>query len=111
VTVVSLIKEGCVMHRHNVLFNLKHELDESQQNEVIDRLRSLSSLPTVGEMIVERNILPAREGRAYYAWALLGTFDDHAAREAYEKDETHVDVVRNAFLPNVADFVAVDVDY
>lgn len=96
------------MHRHNVFFNLKPEADV---DATIASLRELASLPTVTQMIVEKNILPAREGRTYYAWALQGDFADEHAREAYEKDEKHVEIVRGAFLPNVADFVAVDINY
>lgn len=94
------------MHRHVVLFNLN---DDADAEEIIGSMKILASLPTVDAMMIEENIVP--EGaNSPYKWLLVGDFADPDAREAYEKHETHTDIIRNVFLPNVKDFIMSDVN-
>ena len=95
------------MHRHTVLFNLKEEANETQ---VIERLRELAALPTVVAMVLEDNIVPISDNSPY-KWCLIGDFNDTDAREAYEKHETHVDIIRTTFLPNISGFIMSDINF
>jgi hypothetical protein len=94
------------MHRHTVLFNLKDDADEEA---VIESMRVLASLPTVDAMVLEENALPPGD-KSPYKWCLIGDFADQDARDAYEKHDTHVDVIRNTFLPAVKDFIISDIN-
>ena len=94
------------MHRHTVLFNLKDDADEAS---VMARMRTLADLPTVPAMVIGENIVPMGE-RSPYKWLLIGDFADQDARDAYEKHDHHVDVIRNTFLPNARDFIVSDVN-
>ncbi len=98
------------MHRHTVLFNLKDELDDADRENVIAAIRTLGDLPTVKAFVVQKNILTKNE-LAPYEWLMVGDFADETAREAYEKHDTHVDVVHNHFLPNVSEFIMADINY
>jgi len=98
------------MHRHNVLFNFKEELSEEERNSVIESMRSLSNLPTAQNFVVEKNIVPPGE-KSPFEWFLAGDFADEDARQAYEQDEHHLDVVRNTFIPSVKDFIMSDINY
>lgn len=95
------------MHRHTVLFNLKPDANEAT---VMGAMKSLAGLPTVESMVIEENIVPIGE-HSPYKWCLIGDFADQAARDAYENHEQHVDVIKNAFLPNVKDFILSDVNF
>ena len=97
------------MHRHTVLFNFKDEVDGALRDEVIASLRSLADLATVETFHVAKNLLP-RGDVAPYEWLIVGDFADQKAREVYEKDEKHVAVVRQKFLPNVKNFAIIDVN-
>ena len=94
------------MHRHCVLFNLN---DGSDEEAVIESMKILGSLPTVEAMMIEQNAPPVGE-KSQYQWILIGDFKDQTARDAYEKHDTHVDVIRNTFLPNVKDFCISDIN-
>ncbi len=95
------------MHRHTVLFNLKDDADEGA---VMGAMKGLADLPTVESMLIEENIVPIGE-HSPYKWLLIGDFADQDARDAYEKHDDHVDVIRNTFLPNVKDFIMSDVNF
>ncbi len=95
------------MHRHTVLFNLNDDADEAA---VMSAMNGLKDLPTVESMIIEENIVPIGE-HSPYKWLLIGDFADQDARDAYEKHEHHVDVIRNTFLPSVKDFIMSDVNF
>ena len=94
------------MHRHVVLFNLN---DDADAEEVIGSMKILASLPTVDALMLEENVVPAG-ANSPYKWLLVGDFADQDARDAYEKHDTHVDIIRNVFLPNVKDFIMSDVN-
>jgi hypothetical protein len=98
------------VHRHNVFFNFKPELSPAQIDEAVSKLQSLERLPTVQKMVVAKSITPRGE-RSPWEWALMGDFADQEARAAYEADEYHKEVVRGAFLPNVSDFIFLDVNW
>ena len=95
------------MHRHTVLFNLNDDADEEA---VITAMKTLAVLPTVETMMVEENIVPPGD-HSPYKWCLIGDFADQDARDAYEKHDNHVDVIRNTFLPAVKDFIMSYVNY
>jgi len=94
------------MHRHVVLFNLKDDADEEA---VIDSMKVLATLPTVDTLMLNENAVPPGD-ISPYKWQLVGDFKDQAARDAYEAHETHVDIIRNTFLPNAKDFIVSDVN-
>jgi hypothetical protein len=95
------------MHRHTVLFNLKEESDETQ---VIEKLKELAALPTVVTMVLEKNIVPVSD-HSPYKWCLIGDFNDTDSREAYEKHEKHVEIIKTAFLPNISGFIMSDINF
>ncbi len=92
------------MHRHIVLFNLKEDADAAA---VIGTMQGLADLPTVESFMVAENALEPGD-TAPYKWIMVGDFADQAARDAYEAHETHVDIIRNAFLPAVANYIIAD---
>lgn len=94
------------MHRHVVLFNLNDDADEEA---VIGTMKVLATLPTVDSLIVAENAVPPGD-ISPFKWQLVGDFKDQAARDAYEAHDTHVDVIRNTFLPNAKDFLVSDVN-
>lgn len=94
------------MHRHVVLFNLNDDADEEA---VIDTMKILATLPTVDSLILAENAVPPGD-KSPFKWQLVGDFKDQDARDAYEKHDTHVDVIRNTFLPNAKDFLVSDVN-
>ena len=95
------------MHRHTVLFNLKDDADEAA---VMAAMNSLADLPTVQAMVIGENIVPSGD-HSPYKWLLIGDFADQDARDAYEKHEHHVDVIKHTFLPNAKDFIVSDINF
>lgn len=98
------------MHRHTVLFNLNDDLDDAKRDEVVATLRTLKDLPTVNSMILEKNLVPVGD-MAPYEFVLMGDFNDQDARDAYEKHDTHVQIIRETFLPHVKNFAIGDVNF
>lgn len=98
------------MHRHTVFFNLNDDLDDTKRDDVIATLRTLKDLPTVNAMILEKNLVPAGD-MAPYEWIMIGDFDDQDARDAYERHDTHVKIIRETFLPSVKNFAVGDVNF
>ena len=98
------------MHRHTVLFNLKDEVAEADKKKVIDALRSLRSISVCKGMMVEKNKLPAGD-KAPYEWLLIADFANDDDRQAYEKDDHHVKVIKGDFIPAVKNYIISDVNY
>ena len=103
------------MIRHVVLFNLKPDLEPSEQEMLLGQIRGLSKLPTVKRLEVGK-LLEPRE--AWYkeriapdfGWALSMEFEDEDALYAYQTDPAHVTVAqeirKRVTLIKVADFVS-----
>jgi hypothetical protein len=97
------------MHRHTVLFNLKDELSEAERKRVIDSMRTLRTMATVRDFMLERNKLPAGD-KAPYEWLLVVDFSNDDDRQIYEKDAHHVKVIKDDFVPAVKNYVISDVN-
>ena len=95
------------MHRHTVLFNIK---ESSNSKDVITKMKELKSLPTVEDMVIEKNIVPTSD-HSPFEWCLIGDFKDQEARDAYEKHNLHVEIIRNIFLPHVKKFIMSDINF
>jgi hypothetical protein len=97
------------MHRHIVMFNFKDEVDEASRDDAIAKLRTLGQLPMVRDFMVEKNVLEKTPTRPF-AWLILADFADQAARDAYEKDPLHVDVIKTQFVAKAANWAVLDVN-
>ena len=98
------------MHRHIVMFNFKSDVAAADRERVAERLRSLGKLPTVTSFLVAKNILDRNEKRPF-EWLMMGDYADEKARDAYEKDPHHVQVIRQEWLPVVDNYVVLDVNF
>jgi sulfite reductase beta subunit-like hemoprotein len=101
--------EEAPMHRHTVMFNFKDETPQAERDRVIAALKQLGSLPTVKAFMVGKNILPAGE-KTPFEWLMLGDFANEDDRQAYEKHETHVHIIRKDWLPVAKNYIVLDVN-
>ena len=76
---------------HVVCFKYKAEVSEAQKREHVERLRGLAGLPGVVDLKVGADVV--RSSRSYDT-ALVVTFPDRKALEAYQPHPQHVPVSR-----------------
>ena len=82
------------------LESLERKYDK-QFRGVFDAIRAL---------MVEKNKLPAGD-KAPYEWLLIADFANDDDRQAYEKDDHHVKVIKGDFIPAVKNYIISDVNY
>ena len=98
------------MHRHIVLFNFKGSVAAADRERVTERLRTLGKLPTVASFLVAKNILEKNDKRPF-EWVMMGDYADEKARDAYEKDPHHIQVIRQEWLPVVETYAVFDTNF
>lgn len=78
------------MIRHIVFFKFKPEVSAAQRSSVLDELRSLpDKIDVIRSYEVGEDIL--KKPRSWDA-ALIGTYDDLQALEAYSRHDDHLEV-------------------
>jgi hypothetical protein len=98
------------MHRHIVLFNFKDDTAPDVRAKVMASIAKLGTLPTVKAFLSGKNILPAGE-KMPYEYLMMGDFADDAGRQAYEKHETHVRIIRQEWLPVAKNYAVFDINF
>jgi len=90
---------------HSVIFNLKYPPDsEETQQFLSDGRRLLSSIPTVENFEVRREVSPKND----YSFGFSMVFADQAAYDAYNEHPVHVDFVTNRWEKEVTEFLEID---
>ncbi len=99
------------MHRHIVLFNLKDDTSAADRERVMGEIAKLGTLPTVKHFVSGKNILPANPEKIPYEYMMMGDFADDDGRQAYEKNETHVHIIRQVWLPTAKNYAVFDINF
>ncbi|WP_108822271.1 Dabb family protein [Dysgonomonas sp. Marseille-P4361] len=91
--------------QHTVMFNLKHEANSAEEKLFLeDGQRILSTLPTVKNFEVKRQISSKNEYKFYFTML----FEDEKAYEAYNSHPEHVKFVKERWETEVIDFLEAD---
>ncbi|WP_145020394.1 Dabb family protein [Paenibacillus sp. Y412MC10] len=97
------MKNGAIIH--SVIFSLKHEKGSSAEQRFLEDGRAaLSSIPTVKEFQVFREISPKNT----YDFGFSMRFDSREDYEAYNAHPQHVAFVRDRWDPEVIQFLEID---
>ena len=92
------------MIRHIVPFRLKHAKGSTEEAAFLAANRTLSSIPGVEQFELLRQISPKNN----FDFCVLMAFADQAAYQAYNNHPDHIAFVQTRWLPEVADFMEID---
>lgn len=102
------------MIRHVVLFNLKPELEKTDQEWLFGQIYGLSKVPSVKRLALGQLLDPREEWykprmATDYGWALSMEFENEDGLYAYQTDPYHVTVAqeirKRVSIIKVMDFV------
>ena len=99
------------MHRHIVLFNFKDDVAPADRERVAGELAKLGTLPTEKHFVSGKNILPTNPEKIPYEYMMMGDFADDDGRQAYEKHDTHVHIIRQVWLPTAKNYAVFDINF
>lgn len=92
------------MIRHIVPFRLNHAAGSADEDAFLAALRRLADIPGVERFELLKQVSPKND----FAFAVSMEFAGQAAYTAYNDHPQHVDFVQNRWIPEVADFVEID---
>jgi len=92
------------MIRHIVPFRLKHPAGSPEETSFLAANRKLADIPGVEQFELSRQVSPKND----FTFCVFMVFADQAAYDAYNQHPVHVDFVQNRWLPEVADFMEID---
>lgn len=92
------------MIRHIVPFRLNHAAGSAEEQSFLAALRRLSDIPGVERFELLKQVSPKND----FTYAVSMEFANQAAYGAYNDHPQHVDFVQNRWIPEVADFVEID---
>ena len=92
------------MIRHIVPFRLKHAKGSAEEAAFLAANRALSSIPGVEQFELLRQISPKND----FDFCVSMAFADQAAYQAYNNHPDHIAFVQTRWLPEVADFMEID---
>lgn len=90
--------------RHTVVFALSHPAGSDEERDFLDALAGLAAIDGVEECEVVAEISPKNA----FTHAVSMEFADRAAYDAYNGHPDHVGFVQGRWLPEVADFLEID---
>ena len=92
------------MIRHIVPFRLKHAEGSTEEQAFLVALRQLKTIPGIEHFDVQKEVSAKND----FTFAAYMAFADQAAYSAYNDHPLHVDFVQNRWIPEVADFIEID---
>lgn len=92
------------MIQHMVMFNLKHRENSLQEKIFFVQLQNLTLIPTVKTLNISRQFSQLNP----YQYAVSMMFDSQKSYHNYLKNEQHEHFVKSYWLPEVAEFLEVD---
>ena len=92
------------MIRHVVPFRLKHAIGSAEEQSFLAAIRKLADIPGVERFELLRQI----SAKNSFAYSVSMEFAGQAAYTAYNDHPAHVDFVQNRWIPEVADFIEID---
>ena len=92
------------MIRHIVPFRLNHAAGSADEHAFLAALRRLSDIPGVERFELLKQVSPKND----FAFAVSMEFAGQAAYSAYHDHPQHVDFVQTRWIPEVADFIEID---
>ncbi len=90
--------------RHVVAFTLSHEVGSAEEQSFLQALGALAGIQGVEAFEVLMEVSP-KNG---YRWAVSMEFAGRAAYDAYDSHPDHVAFVQGRWVPEVTDFLEVD---
>lgn len=92
------------MIRHIVPFRLKHAPNSAEEADFLSTNRKLAEIPGVEAFELSRQVSPKNT----FTFCVSMAFKDQAAYDAYNIHPAHVDFVQTRWIPEVADFMEID---
>lgn len=92
------------MIHHIVPFRLKHAKGSTEETDFLAANRKLADIPGVEQFELRRQVSPKND----FAFCVSMAFADEAAYQAYNVHPDHITFVQTRWLPEVADFMEVD---
>ncbi|GAA1828675.1 Dabb family protein [Agromyces salentinus] len=93
------------MIRHTVAFRLHHAAGSAEEQDFLAANAALGSIPGVERFELLRQVSPKND----FTYGVSMEFADQAAYDAYNTHPDHVAFVRDRWVPEVADFLEIDV--
>ena len=95
------------MIRHTVTFKLKHESGSIEEKLFLDTAKKLSKLPTVQNFECLKEIGKKNN----FDFGISMEFQNLIDYEAYNNHPEHVEFVKNIWIPEVIDFIEIDLEF
>lgn len=95
------------MIRHTVTFKLKHESGSIEEESFLEAIKKLSNLPTVQKFECLKEIGKKNN----FDFGVSMEFKNMSDYEAYNTHPAHVDFVQNIWIPEVVDFIEIDLEF
>jgi heme-degrading monooxygenase HmoA len=92
------------MIRHIVPFRLKHAKGSAEETGFLAANRKLADIPGVEQFELLRQISPKND----FDFCVSMAFADQTAYQAYNDHPDHIAFVQTRWLPEVADFMEID---
>ena len=92
------------MIRHIVPFRLKHARGSAAEADFLAANRKLADIPGVEQFELLRQISPKND----FDFCVSMAFADQPAYQAYNDHPDHIAFVQTRWLPEVADFMEID---
>ena len=92
------------MIRHIVPFRLKHAPNSAEEADFLNANRKLADIPGVQAFELSRQVSPKNP----FTFCVSMAFRHQAAYDAYNVHPAHVDFVQTRWIPEVADFMEID---
>jgi heme-degrading monooxygenase HmoA len=93
------------MIRHTVAFRLHHPAGSEEERDFLAANAALGSIPGVERFEMLRQVSPKND----FTFGVSMEFADQAAYDAYNTHPEHVGFVQGRWVPEVADFLEIDV--
>jgi heme-degrading monooxygenase HmoA len=94
------------MIRHIVPFRLKHAKGSAEEAGFLAASHKLADIPGVEQFELLRQISPKND----FDFCVSMAFADQAAYQAYNDHPDHIAFVQTRWLPEVADFMEIDLN-
>jgi phage terminase large subunit len=91
---------------HNVIFSFKKEIDQPQTDVFFAAAEALSEISGVENF----KILKQTSSKNKFEFGISMTFSGHSAYERYTVHPSHQAFVENIWIPNVEDFLEIDLE-
>ena len=93
------------MIRHTVAFRLHHAAGSDEEHDFLAANAALGAIPGVERFELLRQVSPKND----FTFGVSMEFVDQGAYDAYNRHPDHVAFVQERWVPEVADFLEIDV--